>query len=88
MIRGAIENLLQINCQSEWGEGGVGIRIERIRSMLSRHNQTLTAPPPSPTQAMNNDSSPVYDDTSDYEAFITKRNCCKLKQIVKFEDQY
>ena len=31
MIRGAIENLLQINCQSEWGEGGVGIRIERIR---------------------------------------------------------
>ena len=45
-------------------------------------------PPPSPTQAMNNDSSPVYDDTSDYEAFITKRNCCKLKQIVKFEDQY
>ena len=87
MIRGAIENLLQINCQSEWGEGGVGIRIERIRGMLSRHNQTLTAPP-SPTQAMNNDSSPVYDDTSDYEAFITKRNCCKLKQIVKFEDQY
>ena len=55
--------------------------------MLSRHNQTLTAPP-SPTQAMNNDSSPVYDDTSDYEAFITNKNCCKLKQIVKFEDQY
>ena len=51
MIRGAIENLLQINCQSEWGEGGVGIRIERIRGMLSRHNQTLTAPP-SPTQAI------------------------------------
>ena len=46
--KGAIENLLQINCQSEWGEGGVGIRIERIRGMLSRHNQTLTAPPPPP----------------------------------------
>ena len=87
MIRGAIENLLQINCQSEWGKGGVGIRIERIRRMLSRHSNPYS-PPPSPTQAMNNDSSPVYDDTSDYEAFITKRNCCKLKQIVKFEDQY
>ena len=87
MIRGAIENLLQINCQSEWGEGGVGIRIERIRGMLSRQTNPYS-PPPSPTQVMNIDSSPVYDDTSDYEAFITKRNCCKLKQIVKFEDQY
>ena len=87
MIRGAIENLLQINCQSEWGEGGVGIRIERIRGMLSRQSNPYS-PPPSPTQAMNNDSSPVYDDTSDYEAFITNKNCCKLKQIVKFEDQY
>lgn len=29
--KGGYRNLLQINCQSEWGEGGVGIRIERIR---------------------------------------------------------
>ena len=88
MIRGAIENLLQINCQSEWGEGGSRDKNRKNQVNVIETQSNPYSPPPSPTQAMNNDSSPVYDDTSDYEAFITKRNCCKLKQIVKCEDQY
>ena len=52
--------------------------------MLSSQNQLFQLPPPSPTQAMNNDRSPTYDNSSGYEAVITK----KMKQIVNFENCY